>query len=310
MTNGGSMRSASSSSAPDTAGGASPGVRVLLTRSAEDCAAWAAELERRGIASASLPCITTEIIDSAELRERLEASTREADWIVFTSRRGVEAYGRLLAGELPRRRPLRVAAVGAGTAEAARQGLGRVDLVGEAGTAESLASALIAAVQADSVPPPNVLVLLALAQNAPDTLARALGAAGIACRRFDVYRTVSAEPLTAKPPLASLGVDAVLLASPSAVRGLANRVEIDAASPALVTIGPTTSAAVRKLGLEVAGEAREPTLDALIAALLEAIPRGSATGGSAAGGSARGSAARRSNSPTSPAPHATENSHV
>jgi uroporphyrinogen III methyltransferase/synthase len=111
-------------------------------------------------------------------------------------------------------------------------------------------------------------VLLALAENAPDTLERALAGARIECRRFNVYRTVPAAPASPKRPLASLGVDAVLLASPSAVRGFVNQIEVDASTP-LVTIGPTTSAAARKLGLDVAGEAREPSLDAL----LEAIPR-------------------------------------
>jgi uroporphyrinogen-III synthase len=241
-----------------------------LTRSEEDCAAWAAELERRGIASVSLPCITTEVIDSPNLRQALGASAREADWIVFTSRRGVEAYVRLTANEAPSCRehgaPPRVAAVGAGTAEAAQRALGRIDLIGDTGTGESLARALVDALAKRDGDDACPFVLLVLAENAPDTLARALDAAGIRCRRFDVYRTVSAQPQSAKRTLASLGIDAVLLASPSAARGFVNQIEIDARVP-LVTIGPTTSAAVRKLGLDVAGEAREPSLDALIDAV-------------------------------------------
>jgi uroporphyrinogen-III synthase len=296
-------------------------LRVLLTRSAEDCAAWAEELEARGIASISLPCIAAETIDSPELREALAASARAADWIVFTSRRGVEAYARLAAREgeritaapSPQSRPGRIAAVGAGTAEAAERVLGRIDLVGEAGTAESLARTLVAVLRDrnraglansdDANRRVDVRVLLALAENAPDTLERALGAAGIDCRRFDVYRTVSAAALTDKRPLASLGVDAVLLASPSAVRGFANQVEPDA-SARLVTIGPTTSAAVRKLGLDVAGEAREPTLAALIEALLAVL------GSSMSGGSIPEGHRTTHRRPTQPRSDETENSHA
>ncbi|HEU4619890.1 MAG TPA: uroporphyrinogen-III synthase [Gammaproteobacteria bacterium] len=274
---------------------------VLLTRSEDDCAAWAEQLERRGIASVSLPCIAAEPIDTPELRRELEAAVCAADWIAFTSRRGVEAFARLLetgsSAALPRNRAKRhgadrqaaprIAAVWGATAEAAKRVLGRVDLAGEAGTAESLARALVARLRApadvgaedersDARPP---RVLLAVAANARDALERELRQAGAECRRVEVYRTVPAKPSAPKAPLASLGVDAVLLASPSAVRGFANRVEIDG-SAALVTIGPTTSAAVRALGLDVAGEAREPTLDALLDAVLEATPRSCAREGS------------------------------
>jgi uroporphyrinogen-III synthase len=275
-------------------------LRVLLTRSAEDCAAWAEELERRGIASVSLPCISAEPIDSPELRDALTGSTRAADWIVFTSRRGIEAYVRLTAGgREPPIAPPRVAAVGAATAEAAEHALGRLDVVGETGTGESLARTLVAEVRSGDFTNRRVLAVLVLAENAPDTLERALAAAGIDCRRFDVYRTVSAPPHGAKQPLASLGVDAVLLASPSAVRGLRNQVEIDASTP-IVTIGPTTSAAARKLGLAVAAEAREPTLDALLEALLAAVPRSGSRRASLPGDATTAVSRRRCNDTENP----------
>jgi uroporphyrinogen-III synthase len=82
-----------------------------------------------------------------------------------------------------------------------------------------------------------------------------------------VYRTVPAAPASARMPLASLGVDTVFLASPSAVTGFVNLVDVDA-SARLVTIGPSTSEAARALELTVAAEAREPSLEGL----LEAMP--------------------------------------
>src|SRR5690606_11961109 len=66
-----------------------------------------------------------------------------ADWLVFTSRRGVEAFMRLAGAGSGR--GARVAVVGPATGEAAERSLGRVDLVGERGTAESLAESMIRA---------------------------------------------------------------------------------------------------------------------------------------------------------------------
>src|SRR5690606_11110932 len=146
---------------------------------------------------------------------------------------------------------------GPATADAARRALGRVDLVGERGTAESLADALDA-VRSEAHAPPRVV--LALAENARDVLERRLRAAGVDVRRFDVYRTLPAAPRTPRLSLAALGVDAVWLASPSAVTGFLNQVELDADVP-LVAIGPSTAAAIRARGLAVAAEAAAPSFE-------------------------------------------------
>ena len=78
-----------------TVGSTLVGRRVLLTRSEEDCAAWAEEFERRGAQPVLLPCIHTEGIDTPELRRALDAAVDTADWLAFTSRRGVEAFAKL-----------------------------------------------------------------------------------------------------------------------------------------------------------------------------------------------------------------------
>ncbi len=253
--------------------------RVLLTRAEDDCAAWAAELERRGHVAVSLPCIAAERLDTPALRKALVAAAARADWIVFTSRRGVEAFAELGKDAVPgdaqsaaEGRPFaaaQIAVVGAATAEAARRALGRVDLVGP-GTADALAGSLAQRIahERSAAPPdaPRPQVVAALAANARETFERTLSAAGIGCARFDVYRTVPAAPARPKRPYAALGVDAVLLASPSAVQGLGNQVALDAAAR-LVSIGPSTTAAVRALGLEVAAEATVPSLEGLLAAL-------------------------------------------
>src|SRR5262252_6758671 len=259
------------------------GARVLLTRSEDDCAEWAEELERRGARPVLLPCIRSEPIDTPELRAALSAAVADADWLVLTSRRGVEACARLLAPReaahgggaaptsqarggaliatvaLPAR--TRVATVGAATADEARERLGRADLVGGGN-----AAALGAALTRDPRFTRGARVVLALAANASDALERELAAAGARCARFDVYRTIPAPPAARKLALSSLGAERVVLASPSAASGFVHQVDLDV-PVTIYTIGPSTTAAARALGLAVTAEAREPSLEGILEAM-------------------------------------------
>src|SRR5690606_15964723 len=106
-------------------------------------------------------------------------------------------------------------------------------------------------------------ILLAVAENARDTLERELTQAGMHCKRIDVYRTVPAAPREHKLSLAALDVDLVFLASPSAATGFVNQVDVDS-SARIVAIGSSTSEAARALGLTVSAEAAEPSLEGLV----------------------------------------------
>jgi uroporphyrinogen-III synthase len=233
--------------------------RVLLTRSEEDCAEWAERLAQRGGEPVSLPCIRCEPVATPALRARLAAALERADWLVFTSRRGVEAFATLALTTGPR---CRVAVVGAATAQAATVGLGRVDLVGRGGTAAALAATLVSDGTLDLHP----RVLLLLAENAGDVLERTLTAAGALCTRCDVYRTVPVPPVEPRRPLSTLRVDNVVLASPSAVTGFVRQIDVDV-PVAVYTIGPSTTAAARSAGLGVTAEAREPSLEGILEAM-------------------------------------------
>ena len=233
--------------------------RVLVTRSAEDSAEWAVAIERTGARVVVYPCITTEIVDTPALRAALAAEVPAADWLVFTSRRGVEAFATL--HPRPLARETRIAAVGPATGEAARARFGRADHVG-AGTAAQLAASLPGLPTFGAAP----RCVLALAENAPPLLERRLAAAAADCRRFDVYRTIPAGVAERKEPLSALGADKILFASPSAVEGFVNRVQIDG-PVGVFTIGPSTSAAARARGIDVTAEAREPSLEGLLEAM-------------------------------------------
>ena len=239
------------------------GRRILLTRSEDDCAEWAARIAQSGAEPVVLPCIHCEPIDTPQLRATLRTAAREADWLIFTSPRGVTAFAALQEarpGERLTERN-RVAVVGPATADAARAALGRVDLIGR-GTAARLAEALVAQIELATHPH----VLIAVAQNAGDILRQTLEAAGASCVRCDVYRTIPAPPSGQKRALSTLGADNIVLASPSAVTGFVHQVDVDTRC-AIYTIGPSTTAAARAHGLAVTAQAREPSLEGVLEAM-------------------------------------------
>jgi uroporphyrinogen-III synthase len=233
--------------------------RVLLTRSEDDFAEWAARFDEHGVEAVALPCIRCEPIATPAVKAALAAAVPRADWLVFTSRRGVEAFA-ALAPAPPERS--RVAVVGAATAQAALAALGRVDLVGRGGTAAGLAATLVS----DGELNHRSKVVLALAANAGNTLERELEGAGAECLRLNLYRTVPASAAEPRRPLSALRVDNVVLASPSAVAGFVHQVDVDVPAK-IYTIGPSTTAAARGAGLGVTAEAPKPSLEGILEAM-------------------------------------------
>ena len=252
--------------------GSLSGRSVLVTRAREDCAAWTERLRSAGARAVALACIECQPITDPSVGARLAEALAGADWLVVTSRRGAEAAARLLAeaGSAPAEGGVAVpvAAVGPSTAAAARRWLGRADLVSEgngaAPLARKLARRLVRDRERGRVAPPRVL--LALAENAGPVMEDVLGAAGARCVRIAVYRTIPVPAGASRRPVSQLGVNTVLLASPSAVTGLLHQVELD--TPVEVfTIGPSTSSRARTAGLTVAAEAHVPSLEGLMEAM-------------------------------------------
>jgi uroporphyrinogen-III synthase len=232
--------------------------RIMLTRSEQDCSAWAIELAQRGAEAIVFPCIDTEIVDTDETRARLRHELRRADWIVFTSKRGVGAFVELMGRELPAR--AKVATVGAATANAAATALGRADLTGTHGTAAELANELV------TVADRNQNMLLVLAENAATALEHKLAAKGHRVSRIAVYRTIPKPALQRKRRFSTFDADWVFLASPSSTVGFANQVELDC-DASFVAIGPTTTSAARRQGFLQIREARVPSLSGLMEAI-------------------------------------------
>lgn len=237
------------------------GRTVVVTREAEDAAAWARRLEELGARAVVLPCLVRAPVTDGATAVRLRRAVGQADWLVVTSRRGVEAATQLLAGAPPA--SVRIAAVGPETAREAEARWGRVDFVASEPTAQALGRELVSRLGAQVA---AARVVVAGAAGGRDDVERLLGRAGAQVSRVEVYRTAPARGDGVKRDLAAEGVSDVLLASPSAVAGLLNRAAVSR-TVRVITIGPTTTAAARAAGLEVAAEARRPDLESMLEAL-------------------------------------------
>jgi uroporphyrinogen-III synthase len=202
--------------------------RVALTRAAGGNDELAARLAAAGLEPVECPLI------AIEPRPGPPLELAPYDWLVLTSRHAVAALGaRGWTGEA------RFAAIGPGTAAAARAHGLEPDLVPTVSTQEGLLAAF---------PSDPGRVLFAGAEDARDVLARGLDADVV-----PLYRTVALRPA------AFPAVDLVVLASASAAGAFA---ALGVPAPA-VSIGPVTSAAAREAGLTVAAEAETHDLDGL-----------------------------------------------
>lgn len=233
--------------------------KILITRAAEDTDRWAHRIEQLGGSPIALPCIRCEILDDPETAERLKQAVASCEWLMLTSVHGVQAAAQLL-GAAPDER-VAIAVVGEQTRREAQKLWGRVELQGDGSGARSLAKLLAARLNAT----PRIVV--AAGDRARRDVDEILQAAGAKVTRVVTYRTVPIGVPEQTIDLQASGVDVILFASPSAVEGFTRQAEIPPDAK-VISIGPTTSQAVRAAGLKVTAEAQSPDLDGL----LEAIP--------------------------------------
>jgi len=246
------------------------GRTVLVTRPAEQSAGLAERLDELGAEVIEAPAA---IVEPPADPAPVEAALRrlgEFDWLVLTSANGVEALAsRLETMGLDARAlgGVRLAAVGAATAEALRRRFLRADLVPETYTTKALADALVAAGAGSS------RLLLARADIATPELPDALRRAGAAVEQVCLYRAVCppALPPAARDALRAGRADWITFTSASTVENfLALSEGADLSQARLAAIGPVTAEAIRRRGLAAAAVAQPHTAEGLVAAILAA----------------------------------------
>ncbi|MBX3247348.1 MAG: uroporphyrinogen-III C-methyltransferase [Myxococcales bacterium] len=240
------------------------GRRVLVTRAAHQAGSLARCLSEAGAEPLVAP---TSVHAPPEDRGPLLAAARSLsswDWILFTSVNTVDAVFEAVdetGGDARRFGAARVCAIGEKTASALRARGVRPDLVPADGHAEGVLAALSPLLS------PESRVLLPRAAEAREVIPDGLRAAGHRCDVVEAYRVIPVED-AAPIRVALAQADAVTLASGAMVDALVAHGGRDAlAEKILASIGPVTSARLRRHGLEPTVEAPMPTIEALVEAL-------------------------------------------
>ena len=233
------------------------GLTVAVTRARAQASGLAARLRALGAGVIEAPAIRIVALDGPA------PPAGVYDLVCLTSPNGVRLlFGRLAAAGLDARAlaGARIAAIGPGTAAALREHGVLADVVPERFVAEGLVEALAGTTIKRA--------LVARAAQAREVLVDALRGQGAEVDVVALYETV-AEPLSDAQLDALAAADYVTFTSSSTVEFLlaavGERIRSDAR---LASIGPVTSAALRRHGLEPDVEADRHDIDGLVDALV------------------------------------------
>jgi uroporphyrinogen-III synthase len=251
------------------------GVRILVGRARHQASALSAELRKRGAKVIAIPFIEIRKPKSFRQLDTALGNLRQYDWLILTSVNGVESMWARLAkvrtpaiGSFAADGHLRVAAIGPATKKAIEQRGLKVDVVPDEYVAESVVRSLRRRVKGKRV-------LLVRAKVARDVIPRELRKAGAHVDVVEAYETVI--PKTSRTRLrATLQKEktrphVITFTSSSTVQNfvaLMGNSRAHLASLLTASIGPVTSATLRKLGLPVDIEAKEYTIPGLVEAIV------------------------------------------
>jgi uroporphyrinogen III methyltransferase / synthase len=219
---------------------------VVVTRAEASDGPLSAQLRSLGLKVLLWPAITVQRSDTNDLTDALRR-IGEFDWIVFASR---HAAGPVLAQLPSQPQGLKVAAVGAATAQVLRQRGWTVDLVPDDPNAGALVTAFALLAKE------GLRVLYPASSRALPTIAKGLAQLGAQVTQVEAYRTdasVSLDVADCRAWIERKGVGAVTFASPSAVIELERalgREDFDKllTDAAAVAIGPTTARVLAEFG--------------------------------------------------------------
>jgi uroporphyrinogen-III synthase len=243
------------------------GRRVVVTRAAEQAGILAEKLAELGALVVGVPAIAFAPPPSWDELDGALRSLKAFAWAAFASQNAVRfALERAVALGLPGDAfaAVKLAAIGEATAAPLREAGLAPALVCADARGEALAREIAAAA-------PGQRILLIRALEGRPELPDGLRAAGCEVTVVAAYQTVPPPPESFAALSQALDrgeVDAILFASPSAVRHICGGVGRERLGrAALAAIGPTTAAAIREEGLPVAVLAPRPDPTSLAAAL-------------------------------------------
>ena len=244
------------------------GRRVVVTRATHQAGRLADAFAAAGALVVRLPLIEV-VPPEGRALERAARRAAGFDWLVFTSANAVRAFLALVTAPLPVR--LRAAAVGQATAQALRRRGIEPALTAREPRAEGLFEVLSPRLT------PGTRLLIPQAADARGDLARGLRAAGAEVTAVVAYRKrlPSRTVATARELFSASPLGWVTCTSPRIVRHFAELFASDwerrRGEMKAVSIGPVTSAELRRLGVEPAAEARRPSDEGLVGAMVKSV---------------------------------------
>lgn len=243
------------------------GKRIVVTRTREQAGGLTRSLRELGADVIELPTIRIEHPTDKQGFAEMVTHAHEYDWLVFTSPNGVERFFDAFFATYGDARSLgnpRIAAIGNGTAQKIREYRFTVDLIPEKFVAEGL----IEAFKKESVE--NLTMLWVKAAESREVVSEGLTALGAIVDECIAYRTVpeTEDPTGAKARLASSGADLITFTSASTADHFFALGLDWPDGCAAGSIGPVTSSAIRKHGVEPAFEANPHDIPGMVAAIV------------------------------------------
>ena len=254
---------------------------IVVTRPESRSAELSSRLEEFGAKVFRVPSIRfSRPADTGPWEETI-ARKDDFSHVIFTSRIAADSFEALCSeAGFPAASWLSnctVAAIGAATGERLKEAGIVPSLVAGTSSGAGFARELIE----KELLGEDSLVLLPGSNIARPELGAALKEAGARVSSVPIYQTLEEDPARAEELFEALDrdeqPDAVTFASPSALSGFLGicgargRKLLEAPSVKIVSLGPTTSAAVRSEGLEVSAQAASPGTESLVAAVREAL---------------------------------------
>ena len=246
------------------------GQRVVVTRTRRQASGLAAKLARLGADVLEIPTIrVTPVPLDEKKRQQLAIISQHFDWLIFTSPNAVDFFfAELFDLEIDIRelKGIKIAAVGPATAKKMKEFHLSVDLQPEIYTTEKLTACFtneMARIARFLLPHGNL---------ADPFLANHLRQQGGVVEEWTLYKTEpeKEDATGARARFLREGAHWITFTSASTVENWhALKLEPPAGAPRpeIVSMGPVTSAELRNLGYNIAAEASESTIDALIATI-------------------------------------------
>ncbi len=236
-------------------------MKVAVTGSQALCAKLAVALMARGADPIRCPMIRIEFSTTDPALELAVNAIDQFDWIAFSSANGVRGFfKRLIAAKLDSRTlsNCRIASVGVATSrELLKHGV-RTDIQSEIETGAGLADAII-----DTAGDSGQCILLPRSDKALATLPDRLESAGMNVTQVVAYLTVAIAPPTILVDQINTSADAILFASPSAVK-CAGDAGLCLDDKLIVCIGETTAAACTHKHMKVHAVAKRATAESMV----------------------------------------------